>query len=72
MKALLIKMSTLNLIGGSVFELQTRNQNVDSQIHKQMDALTSYKAESKLAQVVSYHPVKFKTDVSVKVWKTKC
>ena len=46
----------------SVFELQSRNQNVYGQTPKETDTPNGTNVESNLDQVVSYHPIKFQID----------
>ena len=49
----------LLLMSKKLNKLDSGNENVDGQMHKQMDALTGTNFESNLAQVVAYHHVKF-------------
>ena len=70
MKALLTNISALvlsyytkfKLIGRSVFEFESRNQNVDGQMHEQIWSGTDWHQSQKNSLVVSCHPVKFQID----------
>ena len=55
-------MSSLNLMGQSVFELATGNRNVDPQTNGQINRWNYTNFESNLAMIVSYFPVKFEFD----------
>ena len=69
---MVMMVSSLNLIGQSVFELESRNGNVDKQTERQN--YTNF--ERNLAMMVIYLPVKFEFDWTqrfrVRVRKQKC
>ena len=58
---ILTTLLSFKLIGGSISELESGNQNV-GQLHGETYAPTGANFESNLAQVVFYHPVKFQMD----------
>ena len=75
-----MSLSSLNSIGQTVFELESRNENVDGQMDGQTNGQTKRRNytnfERNLAMMVIYLPVKFEFDWTnrfrVRVRKQKC
>ena len=52
-------LSSMNSIGQSIFELESRNKNIDRQTNGQTNRRNYTNCESNLAMMVIYLPVKF-------------
>ena len=71
-----MSLSSLNLIGQTVFELESGKENVDGQTNGQTNRWNYTNFERNLAMMVIYLPVKFEFDWTkcfrVRVPKQKC
>ena len=57
-----ISLSSLNSIGQTVFELESRNGNIDGQTNGQANGRNYTNFERNLAMMVIYLPIKFEFD----------